>query len=711
MTAEDNLLDATALSILRQLQGQGTTGIHGNVAAELNANDADGEQGGQAWSPPTTTPTDSPKTASPTSAPTSHPTLHGQEFILRGLIWYDRNANGVRDSNVNVEGMGNDVEYSHGVGGVTVQLVQCDGDVESENYGRQFVPPEGETENTYAATRTQGVDALGRAQIVPQMDGQNGKFNIYLEGLERYYYVQVTAPQGYLFTSGVCDTQAEEGSKWACDYDLAVDASEERRLAIQSARRVQGDDDDEEEEALGIQTGRSTTCVYVDKEGQVQAPINFGIMREGDTQAVGTTVALVLEFDDNGATTTAGRGLRRLGEMMRKARVLEEFDDGVTITTRYLLGEDDKEAIGTVTAEVLAATLDGRLADEGVELDSVIPKEVALSSSRPSGGTSSPGAGQLAVAMDIKGHYSPPPYIDFNYIVQESINRDTATIRRGLRDYNSNCRDQTSKVQEQGFREDDFNAIVGNSGFYRPGRNQGGRPANVQDSSNINNVFSTACSTNTFVPDYFETIKEVEARSSKDLNSVFGDIIYVAEDGSGLDSWAMGPVAGIAGLIVMLMGAFVFRRALGPRRVDKYSEARTKTKDIDGGDEMRRFGEAGGAMDDGSVDSAFYSDSDESDLEETEKERKMRRKRKEKAEEQRSKSGNKSKGSKKKSDQDNKEEYKLKVSNGSDDTESVGKYSTSSDEVEKKSKKSSSRRGRSKTSGGDNAKAAEDKIV
>jgi hypothetical protein len=35
---------------------------------------------------------------------------------MKGVVWYDRNANGERDSNVEVGGMGGDVEWSHGLG-------------------------------------------------------------------------------------------------------------------------------------------------------------------------------------------------------------------------------------------------------------------------------------------------------------------------------------------------------------------------------------------------------------------------------------------------------------------------------------------------------------------------------------------------------------------------------------------------------------------
>ena len=85
---------------------------------------------------------------------------------------------------------------------------------------------------------------------------------------------------------------------------------------------------------------------------------------------------------------------------------------------------------------------------------------------------------------------------------------------------------------------------------------------------------------------------------------MFSGVEYIDEEvARRLDDWAVGPVAGIAGLIVLLAGLFVFRRTLGPRHADSYSDAR-KTKNVDD-DEVCRFGEAGGAMDDGSVDSAF----------------------------------------------------------------------------------------------------------
>jgi hypothetical protein len=567
----------------------------------------------------------------------------------------------------------------------------------------------------------------------------------------------LSAPSGFRFTSGVCDPKAPSRSPWACQYEYAIDKDngtndddlrgrtlKDRNAESAFHRRIQGQEEEEDEEAesdeIGIQSGRSTQCVYVDNDGNVQHALRFGVRRVGDSEAVGTNVAIVLEFDEEKENDGATTGRRLFEDIIRTATVLDEHvEEDSTVTTRYLLGEEEKKAVGAVTAEVLAATLDGRLAKEGIQLESVNPKEVVLSS----GGSSE--ASKLAVNMEIKGSHSPPPYIDFDYIVSESINADSDKIRRGLQTYNNKCNDQTTKVQDKGYGEEDFAAVVSNAGASRVGRNQG-RPV-ASDVSSLD-TYSTACSSALKLPDKFETsLKEIEARSTDDLGLKIGNIIMAAEEsGSGMDAWATGPVAAIAGLIVLLMGGFVFRRALGPRRADKYTDTR-KTKGLDA-QEMRRFGEAGGAMDDGSVDSAFYSDS-ESDLEETDKERKMRRKRKEKDDDQRKSGGGKSSArgkstknlsSKKKEDVSKSEflGYKIDVSNGSDDTESVGKYSrSSSDDVagekrrEKKrsgkdrtdrkktssssSKKqgidssgrtkgsSSSKRGRSKRSGGDNA--------
>ena len=60
---------------------------------------------------------------------------------------------------------------------------------------------------------------------------------------------------------------------------------------------------------------------------------------------------------------------------------------------------------------------------------------------------------------------------------------------------------------------------------------------------------------------------------------------------------------------------------LGPHYVDMYDDSK-KTKNLE--DAMYRFGKTGGDVDDGSVNSAFYSnDEDDSNLDETNKKRMM----------------------------------------------------------------------------------------
>ena len=455
---------------------------------------------------------------------------------------------------------------------------------------------------------------------------------------------------------------------------------------------------------LGIRTGRSTSCVFVDRSGKVENTINFGVMREGDSQEVTTNVALFLAFDSQDATNPKRRGRGRfLADALSRARILDEVDDGETITTRYLLGERDRAAIGTVTAEVLAVALDARLDERQVALDKVDPKAVVVSNARPSDGAAggdAAGENQLAVAMEIRGHYSPPPELDFDYIVQDSINRDTAAIRRSLRDYNDNCHDQTNKVENQGLERNDFAAVASVNGA--TGHKKGG-------ASPLDKVFSTACSTGVLAPEYFKSdLKEIRARkvsevsSLKDAGGVGGNVLYIAEeDAGGLESWAMGPVAAIAGLIVLLVGALVFRRALGPRRApDKYADSR-KTLQLDD-DEMRRFGEMGGHMDDGSVDSAFYSDQDDgSDLEETERERRMRRKRNEKSSEQRGgrsdgrprRKGHGSSGGDKRS-RARKDRRDAKLAASLAETDSIGRSPEDSGDLHRKRKGRENREGR-----------------
>lgn len=107
-------------------------------------------------------PTVSPR---PTIGPSYHPTLHGDPWVLRGTIYYDRNANGERDSNVDTAEFGDDVEFNYGLGGVTVQLMECDPETNEELASSEFY---GTGENSYASTVSLGYDVLMHANLAGQ---------------------------------------------------------------------------------------------------------------------------------------------------------------------------------------------------------------------------------------------------------------------------------------------------------------------------------------------------------------------------------------------------------------------------------------------------------------------------------------------------------------------------------------------------------------
>jgi hypothetical protein len=207
-------------------------------------------------------------------------------------------------------------------------------------------------------------------------------------------------------------------------------------------------------------------------------------------------------------------------------------------------------------------------------------------------------------------------------------------------------------------------------------------------------VYRTVCAEGASLPAIFETsLKEIQATKVSEI--AFHQVIYEENEEARLQSWAMGPLAAVTGLITVLMGVFIFRRAFGPRKVDHYRMS-MKTRNIDSC-EQRRFGEMGGDLDDGSVDSAFYSDADEDDFKEgvtpKDKERRMRRKLRE-AERRTSKGAGKSSRKFRKSTSKlvamAKSSRNVAVKSGSaDETDSVPSGDTSKDasDEKKRSKK------------------------
>ena len=103
--------------------------------------------------------------------------------------------------------------------------------------------------------------------------------------------------------------------------------------------------------------------------------------------------------------------------------------------------------------------------------------------------------GKLAVNLLVRGHYNRDLNVDFDYIVQDSINRQTHAIRRQLTMFNQNCRDQTTKIVDQGFSLDDFLEVHTSRGVKKP-LNRGKR-AEQQQAGIVQDeeaqVFSSAC--------------------------------------------------------------------------------------------------------------------------------------------------------------------------------------------------------------------------
>jgi hypothetical protein len=104
-------------------------------------------------------------------------------FVLRGTVFYDRNANGERDSNVDVEEFGNDVEYNYGLGGVNIRLVECDletgmemrSDESEEEGGSGSSSSESDSqENSYAQAVSLGYDVLMHPKLVDRRE-EGGK--------------------------------------------------------------------------------------------------------------------------------------------------------------------------------------------------------------------------------------------------------------------------------------------------------------------------------------------------------------------------------------------------------------------------------------------------------------------------------------------------------------------------------------------------------
>ena len=208
--------------------------------------------------------------------------------------------------------------------------------------------------------------------------------------VEKSYFIVVRAPDGFLLTGGVCNDAVPE---WRCRYSAAdmfvqaynTDGGRRGRRSLLSrheyqnlsfgglARRlIRGSSEPialgrrwlsyEEDANLGIREGRSERCVSVDRSGFADSLLNVGVLRVGDNQLDATEVDLDLDLD--------GKEVSRMLQdrfLRDNARPIEIEDGQVTFT----LLQSDKDAIGEITAEVLASAIETNLSANGVVLDEV----------------------------------------------------------------------------------------------------------------------------------------------------------------------------------------------------------------------------------------------------------------------------------------------------------------------------------------------------
>jgi hypothetical protein len=435
------------------------------------------------------------------------------------------------------------------------------------------------------------------------------RYNMINIKVNRAYYIEAEAPVGYLFTGGVCNNAV---TGWRCprpkvesfaavgEAGISMKSIQEDRISLGEKFANGGED------ALGLRTGRSLRCVSVDRTGRVDGNLDLGVMRAGDVKLDKTEVRMSLDLGDVGGNVAdvlkneeahekgSGRSLLRAIKSMfsQEAKLESSLQDRILRQAahlghgRYLLNEDDRYSIGVVAAEILASSLDVSLAANNVQLDHISPKDVILSLGPSSNSAKKEGLRQLAnstrptnqqpvynsrnpaprrqnrltIDLEVWGHYPPQLNVDFDYIVQDSINRETETIREELIGYNANCEDQIEKVDDHGYVLDDFEEIHSNKGVVSNTRMKRERNAaeealeavdQLEESEVSGGVFRTACSNDVKLPEYFE-------KSLETIKATKVEAVSILEEPSETPWMIIGVLAGL--MVVMLFGSFfVFR--------------------------------------------------------------------------------------------------------------------------------------------------------
>ena len=366
ITIEDPCLSISSTS-------SAATIIHCNTAAEQEATN----NGGSIQNTTTTQHNNNTPSQQPSSVVTPRPRI---PFVLSGTLYYDLNANARRESNIAAllgekRYLGRNVETSVGLGGVTIQLVECRDDDEAESSSTatdvafsNSEEEEEEEETTQVVTAvTIGVDVQGHPNLV--LSG--GDYNLVDIKVDRSYYINVKAPTGYLLTGGICnDELLGGGQQWACGNHNNGDGvgtnsygevvAEWIPQQQQSQKQLEVALWQHNETNLGIAEGRSSKCVSVDKGGLTDSTLDIGVMRLGDVTTFVVGYHVVLDRDVDTMTTTVDifddmkNNLilsRRRRSMQKEAMMMMEQQPSPPLST------EDLDAIRNVLTEIFAVNL------------------------------------------------------------------------------------------------------------------------------------------------------------------------------------------------------------------------------------------------------------------------------------------------------------------------------------------------------------------
>ena len=202
--------------------------------------------------------------------------------------------------------------------------------------------------------------------------------------------------------------------------------------------------------------------------------------------------------------------------------------------------------------QVIATNLDRALERNGGVLDSVAHVGVTYYAPESARAGTRGEGGRLEVDLQVRGHYTANVNVDFDYIVEDSINRESDNIRHQLTSYNQNCNDQKEKVNDLGYTLHDFSEIQSNYGVDE--QRQWQQDANADSEEKL--AWSTACDKHRELPQFVEeNLEALELRAQS-----LGKAIVV--DDGGISLWAVvGIVVGL-GVLALGFAYFLFRRGV-----------------------------------------------------------------------------------------------------------------------------------------------------